>query len=107
MTTGSTVIMGRKTFESIGWPLPNRENFVLSRSSRKSEGVQYFQSLEEAVGSVKTDKVFIIGGAELYKETINDIDGVYLTRIDQDFEGDAFYPEIPETFEEIEFIGLC
>lgn len=106
LTTGSTVIMGRKTFVSIGRPLPNRENFILSRSKQEAPGVTFFQSLEEAVGSAKTEKVFIIGGAELYKETIDAIDGIYLTRIDADYEGDAFYPEIPEDFREVEVVGL-
>lgn len=106
LTTGSTVIMGRKTYESIGRPLPNRENFVLSRSLKPEGPVRFFNSLEEAVGNVKTEKAFIIGGAELYAQTIREMDGIYLTRIDADYEGDAFYPEIPTEFEEIEVIGL-
>lgn len=104
-TTGSTVIMGRKTYESIGKPLPNRENFVLSRSQWGSpqEHLRFFNSLENALDAVQTDDAYIIGGAELYAQTlVLDIDGIYLTRIDRDYEGDAFYPEIPDTFEEVE-----
>lgn len=106
LTSGSTVIMGRKTYDSIGRPLPNRENFVLSRSKNEKPGVSFFQSLEEALGNVKTEKAFIIGGAELYKHTIDVVDGIYLTRIHKDYEGDAFYPEVPDTFEEVEIEGL-
>ena len=106
LTTGSTVIMGRKTFESIGRPLPNRQNFVLSRILQEKEGVQFFPSLEEAAAKIKTQDAFIIGGAELYKQTIHRVDGIYLTRIDADYEGNAFYPEIPDDFEEIEVKGL-
>ncbi len=124
LTTGSTVIMGRKTFESIGKVLPNRENFVLSRNpsfchSERSEESQrsfapaglrmtqsanlhFFSSFEEAVKKVKTENAYIIGGAELYRQTIDKVDGIYLTRIDADYEGDAFYPEIPGTFDEVD-----
>ena len=106
LTTGSTVIMGRKTYESIGRPLPNRENFVLSSRPGPEGPVRFFTSLEEAVGNIKTEKAFIIGGGQLYSQTINEVDGIYLTRIGADYEGDAFYPEIPENFEEVEVVGL-
>ena len=106
-TTGSTVIMGRKTYESIGKPLPNRENFVLSRSPQPAqEHLRFFTSLDEALKNVKTENAFIIGGADLFQQTIERVDGIYLTRIDADYEGDAFYPEIPESFEEIEIERL-
>jgi dihydrofolate reductase len=106
-TTGSTVIMGRKTYDSIGKPLPNRENFVLSRTKYPdAEHLRFFTSLEEALKNVKTPDAYIIGGAELFQQTMNKVDGIYLTRIDADFEGDTFYPEIPENFEEIEIEHL-
>lgn len=107
-TTGSTVIMGRKTYESIGKPLPNRENFVLSRGLFQSdkENLHYFSSIEEALKKVKTENAFIIGGADLYHQTLEKVDGIYLTRINADFEGDTFYPEIPDSFEEIEIEHL-
>lgn len=114
LTTGHTVIMGRKTFESIGRPLPNRENFVLSRSSYKimleifsklkadeARKVKNFESIRDAIQAVKTEKAFIIGGAEIYKQTIDKIDGIYLTLIHQDFEGDAYYPGVPAGFHEV------
>lgn len=112
LTTGSTLIMGRKTYESIGKPLPNRENFVLSRSLwtkqngagaavMESVGVHCFDSLESAFSHVKTSNAFVIGGAELYRQTIDKVDGIYLTRIHADYPGDAFYPEIPTFFREV------
>ena len=106
LTTGNTIIMGRKTYESIGRPLSNRTNFVLSRTAKNYPGAQTFHSLDEAVRSAKTKKVFIIGGAELYKQTIEKVDGIYLTRIGIDFEDNAHYPEIPDSFAEIEIHGL-
>lgn len=103
LTKGSTVLMGRKTYESIGRPLPDRENFVLSRM-RKEEGdhLRFFRSVDEALANVATEKCFVIGGAEVYRETLDWIEGIFLTEIDQEFPGDVFYPEIPSSFEEKE-----
>jgi dihydrofolate reductase len=106
-TLGSTVIMGRKTYESIGKPLPGRENFVLSRKPQQSqEHLQFFTSFEAAVKNVKTNDAFVIGGEEIFRQTLDKMDGIYLTRIDADFEGDTFYPEVPDSFEEIEIEKL-
>lgn len=106
-TTGSTVIMGRKTYESIGRPLPNRENFVLSRTPQQDqEHVRFFTSYEEAVKNVKTPDAYVIGGEELYRQTMNKVNGIYLTRIDVEVAGDAFYPEIPDQFSEIAIESL-
>ncbi len=101
-TMGSTLLMGRKTFESIGQkPLPGRENFVLSRQKKMDrENLRFFDSLEKALAEVKTEKAFIIGGGELFGETLSKIDGIFLTRIDADFKGDTFYPAIPRDFKE-------
>jgi dihydrofolate reductase len=101
LTTGSTVIMGRKTFESIGKALPNRQNFVVSKTKTgQSADLCFFPSIEEAIRSVKTEKAFIIGGANLYAQTIGLVDGIYLTLIHADYDGDAFYPELPGEFSE-------
>lgn len=101
LTWGGTVLMGRKTFESIGKPLPGRDNLVLTHSQKPREaGVQLFASLEEALRQVKTKDCFIIGGASLYEQTMDKVDGVYLTQIDQDYEGDAYYPRIPPHLKE-------
>ena len=103
LTTGSTVIMGRKTFESIGKPLPNRENFVLTRSGTVNvpvaNNLHFFDSIENALEKVATNTAYIIGGATLYAQTMNLVQGIYLTYIDEDHEGDAFYPKIPDGFE--------
>ncbi|MBI3312694.1 MAG: dihydrofolate reductase [Candidatus Omnitrophica bacterium] len=101
LTTGSTVIMGRKTFESIGKPLPGRENIVLSTTPRKnSPDLQFAASLEEALKNVRTFQAYIIGGENLYRQTMDKVDGIYLTNIEGDYEGDAFYPEMPSYFKE-------
>ena len=103
LTLGSTVMMGRKTFESIGKPLPGRENFVLSRSVAKQEAnLKFFPSLEEALKKVATPKAFIIGGAQLFQETLYRVDGIFLTKIHQIYEGDVAYPVIPSYFKEKE-----
>jgi dihydrofolate reductase len=101
-TTGQTVIMGLKTFESLGCKaLPGRVNLILDRSGQKPyEGQAFFASLDEALKNVKTEHAFIIGGAELYRTTIDLVDAIYLTRIHADYEGDVLYPEIPLFFEE-------
>lgn len=98
LTMGQTVLMGRKTFESIGKPLPGRENFVLSRNPSNDTGSRFFNSVKEAVGAVKTEKCFIIGGAQIFEQTMDLVDGIYMTRIYADYEGDTFYPEVPKRF---------
>ena len=102
MTTGQTVIMGLKTFESLGCKsLPGRENLILDRSGAKPyPGQKFFASLDEALQNVRTKHAFIIGGAELYRTTIDRVDGISLTRIHADYDGDVFYPEIPAAFVE-------
>jgi len=101
-TTGQTVIMGLKTFESLGCKaLPGRQNLILDRSGQNPyPGQTYFSSLDEALRNVKTENAFIIGGAELYRTSIDRVDGIYLTRIHADFLGDVLYPEIPAVFKE-------
>ena len=102
LTIGHTVIMGRKTFDSIGKPLPNRENIVISRLPQKDKpGVEFAIAIDEALGRAQNEKIFIIGGAQIFKETLNLINGIYLTLIHQDFEGDAYYPGIPAGFREV------
>jgi dihydrofolate reductase len=93
-----TVVMGRKTLESIGKPLPNRRNIVITRNvSYKPSGVEVVHSLAGALDLIKDQKeeIFIIGGAELYKETMPIADKLYITHVDaEDNEADAFFPEI-------------
>ncbi len=102
LTTGHTVVMGRKTFDSIGKALPNRENIVVSRSAHAPvPGVTFVTGIEEALKKVQKGDTFIIGGASIYRETLKAVDGVYLTRIHASFPGDAFYPGVPEGFREV------
>ncbi len=99
LTMGQTVIMGRKTFESIGRPLPGRQNFVITHHPKPdAENLRYFSSITEAFRAIQTEQGFVIGGAKIYEATLDQVDGIYLTKIDAAFEGDAFYPEIPESF---------
>jgi len=96
ITTGHPIVMGRKTFESIGRVLPHRENIIISRQmGYRVEGAQVVQSLEGALELCKgkTDEVFIIGGAEIYRLALSQTDRLYLTLIHQEIEGDAFFPE--------------
>lgn len=102
LTTGNTVIMGRKTYDSIGKPLPNRDNIVVTHERRAPEpGVTFVTSVEAAIERVRQGETFIIGGASIYRETLALVDGIYLTRIDRDYDGDAFYPEVPEDFRKV------
>ena len=92
------VIMGRKTFESIGKPLSNRRNIVITRDVRyKKNGVEVVHSLAGALDKFpdQNDEIFIIGGAELYKQTIEIADKLYITYVNaEDKDADAFFPEI-------------
>ncbi len=91
LTTGHTVLMGRKTFESLGRPLPNRRNVVIS--STPQPGVETYRSVPEAFEALKDqEKVFVIGGGQLYACLLDSADEFYLTRVDQEVEGDTFFP---------------
>jgi len=101
ITTGHTVVMGRKTYESIGKPLPNRRNVILSRNKDLSiEGCYIYSSISEIIGLYKND-LFVIGGEEIYRQFLPFCDRVELTLIDKEFEGDAFFPELPDNFFEV------
>ena len=94
LTTGHTVIMGRKTYESIGKPLPNRRNIIITRDENyQVSGCEIANSLEEALLLCRED-AFIIGGGEIYKQSLPIADKIYLTLIHEDFQGDTSFPEI-------------
>lgn len=100
-TTGNIVIMGRKTFDSIGRPLPNRRNLVVSKSIQENEkvaGVEYFPDLEHALKAAQegSGKIFIIGGASIYHQMIEKADRLYISLVDGDFDGDTCFPEVKE-----------
>lgn len=97
-TTGHHIIMGRKTFESIGGgrPLPNRTSIIITRQQDYiAEGCLVAHSPEEAVAMVNDDdEVFVIGGREIYKQSLDIVDRMYITHVHETFEGDTFFPEI-------------
>jgi len=97
-TQGKPVIMGRKTYESIGRPLPKRTNIVVSRQSDFApEGVVVTDSPEAAVEAAgEAEEVMIMGGSEIYRRFLPMADRLYVTEVDGVFEGDAWFPEIPE-----------
>lgn len=96
ITLGKPVLMGRKTHQAIGRPLPGRENLVVSRASDyRAEGCLVFADIDAALAHCRdNDEVFVIGGAELYRALLDRADCLYLTCIDRDFAGDTFFPEI-------------
>jgi dihydrofolate reductase len=104
VTTGHTVIMGRKTYDSVGKPLPKRRNIIITRQAISIEGCEVVNSLEAALALCKDEsEVFIVGGAEIYRQSIPLTDRIYLTVIDQEFDGDSFFPELdPAEWEEKE-----
>jgi dihydrofolate reductase len=107
ITTGHTVIMGRKTFESIDRLLPNRRNIIITRNlNYKKDGAEIAHSLEEALKisrtTLDTEEIFIIGGAEIYNQAMPLAHKLYITKIDaEDKEADAFFPKIDSSWKEI------
>jgi len=99
VTMGCPIIMGRKTFEAIGRPLPGRDNIIISRNTDYQQtGCLIFNDLEKALEHCKAeDQVFVIGGATLYNATLAHADSLYITQIHQDFSGDTWFPEINTT----------
>ncbi len=100
LTTGHPIIMGRKTFESLGRPLPKRRNIVISRNAAfHAEGIELYGSLEAALAACKGEaQAFIIGGAGLFAESIDKdlIDTIYFTRVHAEIDGDVSFP-LPES----------
>lgn len=97
ITTGHTVVMGRKTFDSIGRVLPNRKHIVLTRSNQSfPEEVEIVRDLDSILQYAKeneSEEIFIIGGGELFKQMLPYADKMYITLIEESFEGDVFFPE--------------
>ncbi len=101
-TKGHVVVMGRKTYESIGRPLPKRVNIVVTRDKDyKAEGCEIVHSLREAVETPdraslqdNNKKIFIIGGGNIYKQSMEMVDTLYITHVHTEIDGDAFFPEI-------------
>ena len=101
-TTEKIIVMGRKTFESIGRPLPNRVNYVISSTLKDIEGVSIFLNLKDAIEAAKaynldkniTNEVAIIGGGYLFRDSIHSFNKLVLTRVNCSINGDVYYPEI-------------
>lgn len=97
ITKGHPVIMGRKTFESIGKPLPNRTNIVISHKRRRLTKLVVAESLKEAIDKGKNalgaEEIFIIGGGQIYRQAIGIADKLYLTVVKGNFEADTFFPD--------------
>jgi dihydrofolate reductase len=98
-TLGHHLLMGRKTWDSVGRPLPGRKIVVITRQKLVlPEGVRLASSIEGALNQVtQEDEIFVAGGAEIYRQTLDLADRMYLTRIHQDFPGDTFFPEFDES----------
>lgn len=98
-TLGHTILMGRKTYESIGRPLPKRRNVVLSRAMEPVENVEVIESLD-ALTCADGEEVFVIGGAQVFEALLPQCDGLYLTWIEQPYEGDIVFPPFEHLFED-------
>lgn len=101
LTMGHTLVMGRKTFESVGRPLPGRTTIVVTRREDYApEGVLVAHSIAEALARAKGDKVdevFVAGGEEIFRQALEGADRMHLTRIEKDFPGDTFFPDFDES----------
>lgn len=97
LTEGHPVIMGRKTFESLGRPLPKRRNIVVTHSDRMFEGCEVVHSLDDAFElGIDEPEVWVIGGGEIYREVLSKADRIELTRVHTKVDGDAFFPSLDE-----------
>lgn len=100
LTSGHAIIMGRKTFESIGKSLPNRTNIVITRSDKVSDdaSVLVADSIDKAIELAKqgqgADEIFIVGGGNIYEQALSITDKIYLTEVKVSIEGDTFFPEL-------------
>jgi len=106
-TTGHVLVMGRKTFESIGKPLPNRDTIVLSRAGFAHPGVRVAHSLAEVVALAGARPVFICGGAQIYEQALPCCSDLFLTRVKRQVAGDAFFPPFEDRFELVAELHDC
>lgn len=110
LTTGGIILMGRKTFESLARPLPNRTNIVITNNTSYlvPDGVLLFHDLTQAIAHAKMlasaanqERIFIIGGGEVYRQSLAMADILEITEVDLEVQGDAFYPNIGDEFSEV------
>ena len=100
-TSNKIIVMGRKTYESIGRPLPNRINLIVSNTIKEVNGAELFKSTEDAINKAKElcinknlEEIIIIGGGYLFRDTLSITNKLVLTKVDCDIEGDVFYPDV-------------
>jgi dihydrofolate reductase len=105
LTMGQIIVMGRRTFESIGRPLPRRRTIVLSRSGTTIPGVEVIPSLDQLPDAPAEQEIFICGGAQIYEQALPYCSRLYLTLVKQVVEGDAFFPRFEDRFERLEQIA--
>ena len=98
-TMGHAILMGRKTYESIGKPLPGRENIVLSRTMPETAGVTILRSLDELKEPTDGRDLFVIGGEEIYRLLLPRVQELYVTKVPQTIEGDTRFPEFETRFD--------
>lgn len=102
LTTGSAILMGRRTHESIGQPLPDRRNIVLTTQvDLEIEGCEVIHSLEELSALNIQDELFVIGGAKIYHLTMPYADKLFITEIDAEFPGDTYFPQLSGEWQEV------
>src|SRR5210317_1721656 len=95
VTMGKPIVMGRKTYESIGRPLPGRQNIVITRQDNYApEGCTVVQSVDAAIAAANAPEIMIIGGGHIYEAFMPMAERIYLTRVDADIDGDTHFPEI-------------
>ncbi len=101
ITMGGTLIMGRKTFDSIGRPLPGRTTIIVSRSGYEADGCRTESSIQSAIDAAKQidAPIFVVGGGEIYRQAMPMADGIHLTTIHASVEGNVSFPDLPDDFE--------
>jgi len=107
LTSGNPILMGRKTFESIGKPLPYRTNIILTKDKNyKADGCLVYNKVEDVLSLYERNNLYIIGGGEIYKQFIKIADRLEITLVESEFDGDTFFPKIgSEWFIEKEELG--
>ena len=106
-TVGNTIVMGRKTYESIGRPLPKRKTVVLSRSAPAIEGVEVVATLDDALARAEGGEIFICGGAQIYELALARCSELFMTHVKRTVAGDVLFPPFEDQFREVEEIRDC
>jgi dihydrofolate reductase len=103
LTLGNPIVMGRKTYESIGKPLPGRTNIILTRDKNfKAENCLVYNKISDVLEIFEKNNIFVIGGGEIYKQFLDRADRIELTLIHKNFDGDTYFPQIGNDWEVIE-----